>query len=659
MLLTWLANTALRKIPILRGRVRRVEINFMRPSLAAKGISLTMVNGVAPAHRIEIDVLTVKSAWKALLGGTFVASLQLDAPRILLRADRVHSAHADKTSDDAKSNTDDERPKNSDGKVGPAWQEKVMQLPRFQVASAILSDGDIRIAGFPGESGSELSIKHLNVRAENITNSAELIGTMMSHLSADASVLDSGRVQLQAQGYPLAKVPTFNADLSSSDIDLSALRNIIENAVNITVRRGVADLYVEAAAADGYIRGYAKPVFDHLELESPAPSGFLVRLKASAAKALTWLIKNKRKDRIATRLDFEGSVDDPQLDVLDAVLRSVRNAFSTAEKASLEHRIGFLRVARTPDEVIIRDQREPAGRVATFFVLAKQTFSQWSEDGATRMAAALSYYTTFSMAPLLILAISIAGLLLGHDAAQKRILEEIGSLVGPKSAAAIQDMVTGAANRPTKGIVASIIGIISLLAGATGVLSELKSTLNTIWRTREPGDVKEVIKKNALFVGMLLGIGFLMAVSLILSAALATLGKFLTGFLPAPEIILHGVDFIFSVGVITILFAAMYRFLPNTTVQWRDVWIGAAVTSVLFNIGKIGLGLYIGKSAVASSYGAAGSILALLLWIYYSGLIFYLGAEFTKVYADRYGSRFEAKHGAATSRNVPITDSRS
>jgi len=267
--------------------------------------------------------------------------------------------------------------------------------------------------------------------------------------------------------------------------------------------------------------------------------------------------------------------------------------------------------------------------------------SRWSGDGAPRMAAALSYYTAFSIAPLLILAISIAGLLLGHDAAQGKIIEEIGGLVGPKSAAAIRDMLQAAANRPSKGIVATIIGIASLIAGASGVLSELKSALNTIWRTQEPGNVKEVIKKNALFLGMLLGIGFLMTVSLVLSAALASLGKFLGGFLPAPEFILHGIDFILSAGIIAVLFAAMYRFLPNTRVEWRDVWVGAALTSLLFTVGKIGLGLYIGKSAVTSSYGAAGSILVLLLWIYYSGLIFYFGAEFTKSYSDRYGSRLK------------------
>jgi membrane protein len=271
------------------------------------------------------------------------------------------------------------------------------------------------------------------------------------------------------------------------------------------------------------------------------------------------------------------------------------------------------------------------------------------------MAAALSYYTAFSMAPLLILAISIAGLALGREAAQGKIIEQIGGLVGPKSAAAIRDMLQAAANRPSQGVVATIIGIVSLVAGASGVLSELKTALNTIWRTQEVGDVKEVIRKNALFLGMLLGIGFLMTVSLVLSAALATLGKFLGGFLPAPELILQVLDFILSAAIISVLFAAMYRFLPNTRVAWRDVWVGAVVTSLLFTIGKIGLGLYIGKSAVASSYGAAGSILVLLLWIYYSGLIFYFGAEFTKVYADRCGSRQKAK--VVGKRAVPAVGS--
>lgn len=299
----------------------------------------------------------------------------------------------------------------------------------------------------------------------------------------------------------------------------------------------------------------------------------------------------------------------------------------------------------------MRSTSSPRTRTEQVVALVKETFRRWSEDSAPRMAAALSYYTAFSMAPLLILVISIAGLALGRDVAQAKIVEQIAGLVGPKSAAAIQDMLQGA-SRPAKGVVFSIIGIGSLIAGATGVLSELKSALNTIWRTREPGDVKEIIKKNVQFVGMVLGIGFLLTVSLVLSAALASLGKFLGALLPASEAILHTVDFIVSAGIIAVLFAAMYRFMPNTTVEWRDVWFGAVVTSLLFNLGKIALGLYIGKSAVASSYGAAGAVLVLLLWVYYSGLIFYFGAEFTKAYADRHGSLRQTGQNGGKQRGV-------
>jgi membrane protein len=310
----------------------------------------------------------------------------------------------------------------------------------------------------------------------------------------------------------------------------------------------------------------------------------------------------------------------------------------TAERASLEHRIWFAKVGRTPDEVEVHHRTSPPSKAAIIFDLLKETFSRWCDDAAPRMAAALSYYTAFSIAPLLILAISIAGLVLGREAAQGRIVEQIAGLVGKQSAAAIQSMIE-AANRPSKGIVASVISIVSLIAGATGVLSELKSALNKIWRTQERGDIKEIVKKNVIFLGMLLGIGFLLTVSLVVSAAVSGLGQFLGGLLPAPEFLLHTADFVLSVGIIAVLFAAMYKVLPNTKVEWRDVWMGSVVTSLLFAIGKLGLGIYIGKGALSSSYGAAGSILVLLLWVYYSGLIFYFGAEFTKTYADRYGSR--------------------
>jgi membrane protein len=454
--------------------------------------------------------------------------------------------------------------------------------------------------------------------------------------------MSSGSLELHADGYPFALSPTFNADFQIRNIDLTEVEPLIEKNIEIDVRRGCASLFLEAAAADGQIRGYAKPIFDHLELEPPPAASTAGKIKAWTAQALTKIFKSKPKERIATRLEFEGPLDDPDLHLTDAILHFFRNSFVTAERASLEHRVWFSRAGRTPAEVEIRDEKEPRSKVGVAFALLKDTFSRWSEDEAPRMAAALSYYTAFSMAPLLILAISIAGLVLGREAAQGKIVEQIGGLVGKQSAVAIQDMIQ-AANRPTKGILASVIGIVTLLAGATGVFSELKSALNRIWRTQEYGDLKNIIKKNVVFLGMLLVMGFLLTVSLILSAVVAALGKFCGGLIPIPELLLHIADFVLSLGIITVMFAAIYRFLPNTRIEWRDVWVGAAVTSFLFNVGKLGLGLYLGKSAVASSYGAAGAILILLLWVYYSGLIFYFGAEFTKLYADRYGSRKSAK----------------
>jgi membrane protein len=656
-LLTWLANAAVRRVPGVRGRIRRVEINFIAPGIAAEDISLMMLNGGASAHKIEIGALVVNSAWKALLTGSLIASLHIDTPRLLFNTNGINFTNGNKGKRGIGQDDGNDKPRELCGKAGQPWQEKLAQLPRFKVTSAILTDGEVRVAGLPGEKGTEIFVDRLNLHAENITNSIELADTMMASLSVDACLLSSGKFHLQAQGYPLAESLTFNADLSCSDVDLTELRGVIETAVEIDVRRGVLDFYLEAAAADGYIDGYAKPIFDHLELEPPIHSGFVARVKAWAAKALTWLGRNKRKDRIATRLDFEGAVDAPDLDITDAVLRFISNAFRTAQRASFDYGIWFSRAGKTADEVTIYDTGKPRSRTAAVFALVKEAFSRWSEHSAPRMAAALSYYTAFSMAPVLILAISIAGLVFGHDAAQGKIVEQIGGLVGTKSAAAIQSMLQ-AANRPFRSVMAGIIGIISLIAGAIWVLSELKNALNTIWRAKERDDIKKIIINNVLFVGMLLGIGFLLAVSLVLDAALASVGKFLYGLLPASAIILQGINFVLAVGIAALLFAAMYRFLPNTRIEWHDVWIGAAVTSLLFNLGKLALGLYIGKSAIASSYGAAGAVLVLLLWVYYSGLIFYFGAEFTKVYADRYGSRLQAKRIAPSERDFPATNSR-
>ena len=627
-ILTWLANIGVRKIPGYRGGVKRVGIDFSAPSLVVQGISLAKFNSNKPEQILHVASVVIASRWKNILAGTIDGYILIDSPRLLLDLGEMHRQAAD-----AAPNGNYQQPRQ-----GQAWQERVNQLPAFRLSSVMLADGEVHLRNIPGQDGEDVRIDHLNLSGQNITNSIKIAPTLMATVSCKARVMSNGTLELRADGYPFARKPTFNADFQTRNIDLTEVGPLIEKNLEIKVRRGVASLYLEAAAADGQIHGYAKPIFDHLELEPPRASTTAGKIKAWAAQAIAKIFKSKPKERIATRLDFEGPLDDPELHLTDAILRFFRNSFVTAERASLEHRVWFSRAGRTPDEVQIRDESEPRTKAGVAFGLLKDTFSRWREDEAPRMAAALSYYTAFSMAPLLILAISIAGLVLGREAAEGKIVEQIGGLVGKQSAAAIQSMIQ-AANRPSKGILASVIGIVTLIAGATGVLSELKSALNKIWRTQESGDLKEIIKKNFIFVGMLLVMGFLLTVSLILSAAVSALGKFCGGFIPMSELILHVADFVLSLGIITAMFAAIYRFLPNTRIEWRDVWVGAAVTSFLFNVGKLGLGLYLGKSAVASSYGAAGAILILLLWVYYSGLIFYFGAEFTKLYADRYGSR--------------------
>lgn len=274
--------------------------------------------------------------------------------------------------------------------------------------------------------------------------------------------------------------------------------------------------------------------------------------------------------------------------------------------------------------------------------LFKDAFDAWSEDRAARMGAALAYYTIFSLAPLLIIVIAVAGLAFGQAAAQGQIVQEMQEFVGVAGAQSIQAMLEKA-RQPAAGIIATIIGFITLLIGATGVVSELKDALNTIWKVKpEPGSsVMSMVTSRLMSLAMVLGIGFLLLVSLIASAALSALHTYLDHVLVHPGFLYfwQAVNFVVSLGVITVLFAMIYRFLPDITVTWGDVGIGAGLTALLFVIGKVLIGLYLGKSSVGSAYGPAGSLVLILVWIYYSAQILLYGAEFTRVYAYAFGSR--------------------
>jgi membrane protein len=273
--------------------------------------------------------------------------------------------------------------------------------------------------------------------------------------------------------------------------------------------------------------------------------------------------------------------------------------------------------------------------------LVKDSATAWSEDYAPSMGAALSYYSLFSIAPLLLIIIGIAGLVFGEDAARGAIFGELRGLIGDQGAQAVEGLLQ-AADKPAQGIISTIIGFAILVLGATAVFGELQNALDRIWRAparEKSSGLWNLLRTRLLSFGMVLGIAFLLMVSLVLSAALAALGKWWGPVFGSWEVVGHLVDLLVSFGLVTVMFALIYRYIPRVRVEWHDVWIGAAVTAVLFAIGKFAIGLYLGKSGVASSFGAAGSLVILMVWVYYSAQIFLFGAEFTWVYAHAFGSR--------------------
>ena len=272
--------------------------------------------------------------------------------------------------------------------------------------------------------------------------------------------------------------------------------------------------------------------------------------------------------------------------------------------------------------------------------LIKDSAVKWDEDKVPRLAAALSYYTVFAMAPILVIVIAVAGLVFGQEAAQGQIVGQLDGLVGHEGAVAIQDILKNS-RQEDAGVAAMILGTVTLLVGATGVLVELQDALNTVWGvTPKPGrGIMGMLKDRFLSFTMILGIGFILLVSLVMSAALTAVSHYLERFLPSLDYVylLQGANIILSFIVTTVLLAMIYRVLPDAKIAWRDVWIGAGISALLFGIGKFLIGLYLGQSSISTTYGAAGSLAILFVWVYYSSMILLLGAEFTQVYANRFG----------------------
>jgi len=295
-------------------------------------------------------------------------------------------------------------------------------------------------------------------------------------------------------------------------------------------------------------------------------------------------------------------------------------------------------------QIVTRPKEKPSGTMSFFtgssmqvWKLTKDSVAAFIADGALSQGAAIAYYTIFSIAPVLIIVIAIAGLVFGHDAAQGAIVRQLSGIMGQQSADALQSMIKSADSQKS-GVIATVLGIGTLVVTASGVFGQMQSALNLIWKAEPKAGLSRLVRARIASLGLVAALGFLLIVSLVVSAILSALDSFLNGFFPGAHAMMQVLNFAISLLIISVLFGAIYKVLPDKQIAWRDVAVGAIVTALLFTIGKTLIGLYIGHSNIASSYGGAGAFVVILLWIYYSSQIFLLGAEFTRVFAETHGS---------------------
>lgn len=285
--------------------------------------------------------------------------------------------------------------------------------------------------------------------------------------------------------------------------------------------------------------------------------------------------------------------------------------------------------------------------IKSSFDLLKTTASEWVEDKAPMRAAALAYYAIFSLAPLLLIAVAVAGLVLGREAASGALEQQLSQFVGPQGAQTIQQIMANT-DRAGANIIATVVGLIILLVGASGLFSHLQDMLNTIWEVKPApqAGIKNKLRSRLSSFLMVLGVGLLLLATIVLSAALSFITGYLGDRIPGSAALWQWVNLGVSFIVLTLLFALIFKVLPDVKIGWRYVWLGALITALLFTIGKFLLGLYLGRSSMGSAYGAAGSLIVLLVWIYYSAQILFFGAEFTQVYAQRRHAPISPKRGA-------------
>jgi membrane protein len=275
--------------------------------------------------------------------------------------------------------------------------------------------------------------------------------------------------------------------------------------------------------------------------------------------------------------------------------------------------------------------------IKDFLSITKTAFAAWNRHEAPRLGAALAFYTILSLSPLVIIVLALAGLIFSRSTAQAHLLGQVQGMIGPEGGRAVQSMLANV-QRPAAGILGTSVGLLSLLFGASGVFTELRSALNLIWEVKpeQTSGLIAILRERFFSFGMVLSIGFLLLVSLVVSAVLAAAGKFFGGLLPIPSPVLAVLNFLVSYIGVAVLFGLIFKFVPEAKVRWQGIWPGALVTAVFFTIGKTLIGLYLGKSSVGSAYGAAGSVIVVIVWVYYSAQLFFFGAELTHAYTEHY-----------------------
>ena len=631
LLKTWI-NAKLRRSTSVGGRIGRLDLNIFRGVAVAQNADFVLGSDAGSGPALHVDRAAIRLHAAELFKGGVAASADIRHPSVLVRPAFP--------SPNGSSRSGPPRPPHpaAGGVVGPPpWNASFRRAFPFRLRQLRVERGEIHVQNLPGQNGADVRVENIDATVRNVTNSEKLARSTLATLDLRARAMASGALTAHVDADPMAIKPVFSAEVALRGLELSELNPLLRERAGTEFRAGTLDCYAEAAGANGALKGYVKPIVDHVDVARARGAGVRRGMKGFTAKAAAALFRNRRKNRIAAKIPFAGAIETPDPGVFAAVRSAIRNAFIKALPRGLENSVSIMDTARAAERGGLVPLTKRPTRRRTAWDLVRTTFAGWSADQAPRLAASLSYYTAFSIAPLLLLMISIAGLVFGESAVEGRIFGELSGLIGDQAARTVQSMISAARN-PASSALAMAVSVIALLFGASRVMKELNLALNTMWGGHPRAGLFGLVRRRLMSFAMVLAIGFLLLISLVASAALATLGKFIGDLLPVPEGALHALDFSLSFLVVTTFFAAMFKFLPDVEIGWKEVWVGAVVTAAFFTAGKLLLGLYLGKGAAGSAYGTAGSVLMLLLWVYYSAQIFYLGAEFTKAYSNRFGS---------------------